>query len=132
MRESVTFPHEALHALSVFLNLPMDLLHYTEEKDKFDPVATEDQHMQLEALIEQAHNNITSDLGVSVRLGKRVSVPAALPGTVVDSTHPTYETMIQYDINKPVFVASRRFEAYRKLFKDLYKGIQNNIAPFFS
>ena len=125
MRESSTFPYEALHALSVFLNLPLELLHYSEEQEKFDPVATADQHLQLEALIEQAQNNIVSDLGVSVRRGKQVSVPAALPGVVGDTAHPTYETLIQYDNNKPVYVASRRFEAYRRLFKDLYKGIRH-------
>jgi hypothetical protein len=115
MRECASFDASCNKLLSVFLNLPLDVITFAETKEKFDSLATEDQHLQLEALIEQAQSNMLSDLGVTVRRG-------FIRGETGD-THPTFETMVQYDLSKPVYAASRTFGAYRKLFKDLYRGM---------
>lgn len=118
--ESSKFPYDVLSSLSIFLNLPLDLLHFNENSSRFDDLATQDHHLQLEALIEQAHSNLNNNLGVLVRRGIPV-VESSVAGST--QAHPTFETLIQYSLNSPVYIASRRFEAYRKLFRDLYRGI---------
>lgn len=117
MLQSSSFNRECLETLSIFLGLPIEFIDFAECIEKFDPVAATEQNLQLEALIEQAHVNMSSTVGITVRRGQPVT--DAKLGTL----HPTFETIIQYSISKPVYAASRRFEAYRRLFQDLYRGI---------
>lgn len=122
MEQSHTFPPDVMQSLSVFLNLPLSLLTYKPSAVKFDDAATIDQHLQLEALIEQAQNILTSNVHVIVRRGEAA---CAVRGSVdcAPDPHPVFETLVQYDTLKPVYVAARRFDAYRRLFMDLYKGL---------
>lgn len=112
MRESPLFDYKLMEALSIFLNVPLELLHYAEKVEKFDDSRTTEKHLQLEALIDDARTNLSNNVSVTVRRKQ----PTAT------DTHPMFETLIQYDFQKPVYIASRRFGAYRKLFKDLYRG----------
>ena len=86
----------------------------SEQKDTFDSTLTVDHHQQLESLIQQTENHMTSQLHVSVRRGKPIQTETG--------DHPTFETILEYDPSKPAYAASRRFEAYRNLFKELYAG----------